>query len=82
MAVESEAKTMLRTNPQAKIYPGVSLMEAEKVYGTVLLAFGYDYDGQIKALNHQDCVTVRPEAWLVYADGREQRISANQKFCF
>lgn len=72
----------LGINRQAKIYPGVSLMEAEKVYGTIHIAFGFDYDGQIKALNHQDCVTIRPEAWLVYADGREERILANQKFCF
>lgn len=69
-------------NRRAKIYPGVDLMEAEKVYGTMHIAFGLDYDGQIKALNHQDCVILRPEAWLVYADGRKEKILTNRKFCF
>lgn len=69
-------------NRQARIYPGVGPMEAEKVYGSVHIAFGFDYDGKIKALNHQDCVTLRPETGLVYADGREEKILANQKFCF
>ncbi len=69
-------------NRQSKIYPGVGLMEAEKVYGTMHIAFGIDYDGNIKALNHQDCVTLRPETWLVYADGRKEKILANQEFNF
>lgn len=69
-------------NRQAKIYPGVGLMEAEKVYGTMHIAFGLDYDGQIKALNHQDCVTMQPETWLVYGDGRNEKILANRRFCF
>lgn len=70
------------TNRQARIYPGVGVMEAEKVYGSMHIAFGHDFDGNIKALNHQDCVTLRPEAWLVYTDGRAERILADQEFCF
>ncbi len=67
-------------NRQARIYPGVGLLEAEKVFGSMHIAFGHDYEGKIRALNHQDCVTRRPQAWLVSADGRTEQILADRKF--
>ncbi len=55
------------TNPMARV-TGV-ILEDEKVYGSVHVAFGTNtsFGGITKACSHIDCVTLRPE---VYLDGR------------
>jgi aminopeptidase len=52
------------TNPMARI-TGV-ILEDEKVYGSVHIAFGTNitFGGKIKAPSHIDCVTVKPTVYL------------------
>ncbi|MFC1721383.1 aminopeptidase [Patescibacteria group bacterium] len=67
-------------NRRARLYEGVGTMEAEKVFGTVHIAFGLDYDGHIKAINHMDAVTRQPEVWLEYPDGRKKLVLRKNEF--
>lgn len=62
------------TNPMARV-TGV-ILEDEKVYGSVHVAFGTNtsFGGALKASSHIDCVTLKPEVYLddrlVVADGK------------
>ena len=73
-AARNLAELGIGTNPNARL--SGSLLEDEKVYGTVHLAFGSNktFGGEVDAGVHIDCVMVRPELLLdgetVVRDGK------------
>ncbi|EKD49293.1 MAG: hypothetical protein ACD_63C00194G0004 [uncultured bacterium] len=58
---------------------GINNMEDEKAFGTAHIAFGANYDGDQKALNHMDAVMKSPEVCFVYPNGKEELIVKNNK---
>ncbi|HEY9054598.1 MAG TPA: aminopeptidase [Rectinemataceae bacterium] len=47
------------------------MLEDEKVYGTCHFAFGFNYDGDAKAMIHLDCLVKRPSITALMPDGSE-----------
>ncbi|MFC1617749.1 aminopeptidase [Patescibacteria group bacterium] len=67
-------------NKKAKLTKKTGPAEAEKVYGSIHIAFGIDYDGDIKALNHLDDVVRSPEVWLIFPGGKRELILKDNQF--
>lgn len=67
-AARNVAELGIGTNDKARLWGNV--LEDEKVYGTVHLAFGSNatFGGTVSAGVHIDCVATRPE---LYLDGRQ-----------